>query len=48
MVIEKTSDEYKNENNPPPCPSVMLNDKVIVKDGTVTYDQLREEIFEMN
>ncbi|MDO8282450.1 MAG: hypothetical protein Q7U10_07490 [Thermodesulfovibrionia bacterium] len=32
------------EKDPPPCPSVMLNDRFIVQNGTVTYDELKAEI----
>lgn len=33
--------------NPPPCPSVSLDDRLIVADGTVTFEQLKEAISAM-
>ena len=36
----KTSAEYGLEKEPPPCPSVMVNNCFIVKKGMITYDQL--------
>ena len=46
IVIKKTSKEYNMEKNPPPCPSVMLNNRFIIQDGTVTYDELKSKILE--
>lgn len=43
-VIKKSSAEYAREKNPPPCPSVAVNDRFVVKDGTVDYEQLRAEV----
>ena len=43
-VIKKTSEEYGREHNPPPCPSVAVNRNLIVRDGTVTYEDLRQAI----
>lgn len=40
IVIKKTSAEYSLEKDPPPCPSVAVNDLFLVKDGTVTFDEL--------
>jgi hypothetical protein len=28
----------------PPCPAVVVNDKLLVSDGTVTFEQLRDAI----
>lgn len=44
VVVKKGSDEYYSESNPPPCPSVAVGGKLIVKDGTVDYEQLQAEI----
>lgn len=44
VVVKKGSDEYFMEGFPPPCPSVAVGDRLIVKDGTVDYDTLRAEI----
>jgi hypothetical protein len=43
-VIKKTSPEYAAEKNPPPCPSVMVNDIFVVKNDTVTYEALKTAI----
>jgi len=43
-VIKKTSPEYAAEKNPPPCPSVMVNDTFVVKNDTVTYEALKTAI----
>jgi hypothetical protein len=44
VVVKKGSDEYYSESNPPPCPSVAVNDRLIVKDGTIDSEQLQAEI----
>jgi hypothetical protein len=43
-VIKKTSPEYAAEKDPPPCPSVMLNNTFIAKNDTVTYEALKTAI----
>ncbi len=43
-VIKKTSPEYAAEKNPPPCPSVMVNDRFIVKNDIVTYETFKAAI----
>ncbi len=42
VIIKKGSDEYYSESYPPPCPSVAVNGKMIVEDGTVEYERLAE------
>jgi len=44
VIIKKGSDEYFMEDFPPPCPSVAVGDRIIVKDGTVDYEQLQAEL----
>lgn len=44
VVIKKGSDEYSTESQPPPCPSVAVNGRMIVEDGTVDYERLLAEI----
>ncbi len=39
QVIKKSSKEYELEDDPPPCPSVMVGDELIAE-GTVTYEEL--------
>lgn len=40
-IIKKTSQEYSQEKDPPPCPSVMVNDRFIARNDTITYEALR-------
>lgn len=44
VIIKKGSDEYSAESDPPPCPSVAVNERFVVKDGTVDYEQLKAEL----
>jgi len=44
VVVKKGSDEYYTESYPPQCPSVAIDGKFIVKDGTVDYEQLKAEL----
>ena len=43
-TIKKTSQEYAREKDPPPCPSVMVDEKFIVKNDTVTIEVLKTAI----
>jgi hypothetical protein len=43
-VIKKTSPEYTVEKDPPPCPSVMVNGKLLVRNGTVSYADIKSEL----
>ncbi len=43
-TIKKTSPEYASEKNPPPCPSVMVNNRFIVKNDIVSYEALKNAI----
>lgn len=40
-VIKKTSEEYRMEKDPPPCPSVMVNGKFIAKKENVKFETLK-------
>lgn len=44
VIIKKGLDEYYSENNPPPCPSVAVNNQLLVEDGTIEYEQLQAKI----
>ncbi|MDP3297285.1 MAG: hypothetical protein Q8N09_06815 [Thermodesulfovibrionia bacterium] len=44
IVIKKTSKEYNMEKDPLPCPSIVLNGKVLANNGTITYEELKAEI----
>jgi len=41
--VKKTSPDYKPGIDPP-CPSVAVNGTVIVRDGTVTFEQLQAAV----
>lgn len=41
VVIKKTSKEYGTEKDPPPCPSVLVNGRIIARNDTVTYEALK-------
>jgi hypothetical protein len=43
-AIKKTSKEYGMEKDPPPCPSVMVNNRFIAKNDTITYEALKTAI----
>jgi hypothetical protein len=43
-AIKKTSKEYCMEKDPPPCPSVMVNNRFIAKNDTITYEALKTAI----
>ncbi len=40
-VIKKTSPEYAREKNPPPCPSVMVNGRLIAKNDIISFETLK-------
>jgi hypothetical protein len=40
VIISKTSPEYHAESNPPPCPSVSVDNVIIVQDGIISYEDL--------
>lgn len=44
VVIKKTSKEYSEIKDPPPCPSVVVNGRIIAKNNTVTQQALRAAI----
>ncbi len=43
-VVKKTSQEYAQEKDPLPCPSVVLNGRVIAKNDIITYEALKAAI----
>ena len=43
-MIKKTSPEYAAEKDPPPCPSVKVNDTFVVKNDIVTFEMLKSAI----
>jgi hypothetical protein len=44
VVIKKTSKEYGALKDPLPCPSVVVNGRIIAKNDTVTQQSLRAVI----
>ena len=44
VIVKKGSDEYYCESDAPPCPSVAVDGRFIVRDGTVDFDGLKAEI----
>jgi hypothetical protein len=43
-VIRKTSKEYQAEKEPLPCPSVVVNDRIIARNDVVSLEALKTEI----
>ena len=43
VIVKKTSPGYRPGIDPP-CPSVAVNGRIIVADGTVTFEQLKDAI----
>lgn len=44
MVIKKSSKEYSEMKDPLPCPSVVVNGRIIARNDTVTLQALRTTI----
>ena len=38
VVVKKTSPEYSKEKDPLPCPSVLVNSRIIARNNTITYE----------
>jgi hypothetical protein len=45
VIVKKTSSEYRPGIDPP-CPSVVVNGELLVRDGTVTFEQLRDALLQ--
>lgn len=43
VIVKKSSPDYRPGADPP-CPSIVVNGKLLVNDGTVTFEQLRDAI----
>jgi hypothetical protein len=43
-VIKKKSPEYLKEKDPPPCPSVKVNETLIAKNDFVSYETLLDAV----
>jgi len=44
VVIKKTSKEYSQMKDPMPCPSVVVNGRVVTRNDTVTQRALKAAI----
>jgi len=44
VIVKKTSPEYSKEKDPPPCPSVMVNGRLIAKNDIVFYEALKDAL----
>jgi hypothetical protein len=43
-VVKMSSSEYELEDDPPPCPSVAVDGRLIAEDAMVTYEALERAI----
>ncbi len=43
-IIKKTSNEYRMEKDPPPCPSVMVNGTFIGRKEIVKFEAMKAAI----
>ena len=48
VIIKKTSPEYAKEKDPPPCPSVKMNEKFLARNDIVSYESLKDAILDDN
>jgi hypothetical protein len=44
VVIKKTSKEYSQLRDPLPCPSVVVNGRIIVRNNTITQREFKAAI----
>jgi hypothetical protein len=44
VVIKRSSRAYELEEDPPPCPSVAVDGRLIAEDAAVTYEALAAAI----
>jgi hypothetical protein len=43
VVVKKTSPGYRPGVDPP-CPSVVVDSRLLVRDGTATFEQMRDAL----
>jgi hypothetical protein len=43
-VVRHGSEEYMSEKDPPPCPSIALDGRLIVKHGVMTPEEIEKEL----
>jgi len=41
VIIKKPSPEYALEKDPPPCPSVAVNGRIVARNDIVTIESLK-------
>ena len=41
VIIKKPSTEYSLEKDPPPCPSVAVNGRIVARNDIVTIENLK-------
>jgi hypothetical protein len=41
VIIKKPSAEYEREKDPPPCPSVAVNGRIVARNDIVTFEALK-------
>ncbi len=46
VITKKSSPEYAREKEPPPCPSVKVDDRLIANNDIVTYEGLKSAIMD--
>jgi len=44
VTIKKPSLTYMRMKERPPCPSVALNDRYLIQNGTVTFEEIKAAI----
>jgi hypothetical protein len=43
VIVKKTSPDYRPGVDPP-CPSVAVNGRIVVRDGTLEFEALKAEL----
>ncbi len=48
VIVKKTSPKYAQEKDQLPCPSVVVNSRIIARNDTITYEGLKYAILSDN
>jgi hypothetical protein len=43
-IVKNGSEEYKSEENPPPCPSIKLDDRILKEYGVMSSEEITAEL----
>ncbi len=43
-VVKHGSNEYANEDDPPPCPSIKLDERIIKEYGVMSSEEIKAEL----